>query len=296
MPAETRPESRAGSGHASPWRPPWLGPAWRFARTLLIAYLGLLLLMMWFEETFIFIPSKYPAGYWQPVELDFEDAWFEAADGVRLHGWYVEHRQPTAIILFSHGNAGNVTHRAEILRALRQSTGASVLVYDYRGYGRSEGRPNEPGVYADARAARAWLAARAGIDPKEIVLMGESLGAAVAVELAAADGCRAVILENAFTSVPDMAAVIYPFIPARLLMRNRFDSLAKIGSYQGPLFQSHGTADSIVPFAQGERLFAAAKQAQPKQFLPMQGLDHNDPHPTSYYEALRDFLKRIPAQ
>ncbi|MDY0168038.1 MAG: alpha/beta hydrolase [Thermoguttaceae bacterium] len=280
---------------AQPGRlPAWLLPVWRWVRTLLIVYLGLILIMMWLEETFIFIPSKYPVGDWQPPGLDVEEAWFETTDAVKLHGWYVEHPSPRAVILFSHGNAGNVTHRADILYAIKQRAQASVLVYDYRGYGRSEGRPNEQGVYADARAARAWLAERASVAPGSIVLMGESLGAAVAVELAAADGCRALVLESAFTSAPDMAAVFYPFIPARLLMRNRFDSIAKIGDYRGPLLQSHGTDDTIVPFEQGKRLFEAAEHAHPKEFLPLARIDHNDPRPPGYYEALGGFLSTLP--
>ncbi len=274
--------------------PVWAPAAWRVARTFLLAYFGLLLVMMWFEETFIFIPSKYPVGNWSPPGIDVEDAWFEAEDGARLHGWYVEHAEPRAVVLFSHGNAGNVTHRAGILDAIVRRAGASVLVYDYRGYGRSEGRPNEQRVYADARAARAWLAERAGVEPEEIVQMGESLGAAVAVELAVADGARALVLDSAFTSAPDMAATIYPFIPARLLMRNRFDSAAKIGRYRGPLLQYHGAADGIVPFDQGRRLFDAAENAQPKQFVPLRGLDHNDLRPQHYYDVLRDFLNSLP--
>lgn len=268
--------------------------AWRVARIVLVAYLGLLLLMMWFEETFIFVPAKYPAGDWQPIGLEFEDVWFEAADGVRLHGWYAGHPDPRAVILFNHGNAGNVTNRVGILDALTRRAGASVLVYDYRGYGRSDGKPNEPGLYADARAARAWLAERAGLESHEIVLMGESLGGAVAVELAASDGCRALVLDSAFTSAPDMATLLFPFLPARLLMRNRFDSIGKIGRYAGPMLQIHGTRDTIIPFTQGERLFEAAEAAQPKRFMPLPGMDHNDSRPASYYDAVQEFLGQLP--
>ncbi len=294
MPADAPPEGRTRANDASGRRSAFRPSLWRVVRTLLLVYLGFLLVMMWLEETFIFIPSKYPAGNWDTPGIAVEDAWFETPDGVRLHGWYVEHSDPQAVILFSHGNAGNVTHRAGVLDAITRRAAASVLVYDYRGYGRSEGRPNEPGVYADARAARAWLAERAGVEPERIVQMGESLGAAVAVELAVADGARALVLDSAFTSAPDMAAVHYPFVPARLLMRNRFDSLAKIDDYRGPLLQFHGTADRIVPFELGRRLFDAAERAQPKRFEAMQGLDHNAPRPTPYYDALGEFLSRIP--
>ena len=151
--------------------------------------------------------------------------------------------------------------------------GAAVLVFDYRGYGKSEGKPDEPGVLADARAARTWLAEKAGVAENRIVLMGESLGGAVAVDLAA-DGARALILENTFSSMPDVAAYHYPWLPVRLLMRTQFNSVAKIRSYHGPLYQSHGDRDSIVPLQLARRLFDAANE--PKRFLLVEGADHND--------------------
>lgn len=247
---------------------------------------------MFFEESLIFFPDSYPGGDWQPAGLDFEDAWFTAADGTRLHGWYVDRPEPVATILFSHGNAGNLSHRTEKMLAVHAEVGAAVLIYDYRGYGRSEGWPDEPGVLADARAARAWLAERAGIDPGRIVLMGESLGGAVSVDLAADDGARALVLEGTFTSIPDVAAHHYPILPVRAFLRTRLDALAKIGRYGGPLLQCHGEADTIVPFEQGRRLFESA--AGPKQFLTLPGADHNDPLPRSFYETLREFLSRCP--
>ena len=130
-------------------------------------------------------PSRYPAGDWQPAGLAFEDAWFTAKDGTRLHGWYVPHPQPRAVVLFCHGNGGNVALWADVLRILHDRMGVTAMGFDYRGYGRSEGTPSEAGVLADARAARTWLAQRAGIAENQIVLMGRSLGGAVAVDLAA---------------------------------------------------------------------------------------------------------------
>jgi uncharacterized protein len=144
-------------------------------------------------------------------------------------------------------------------------------------------------VLADARAARAWLANRAGVPPQQIVLMGESLGGAVAVDLAA-DGARALIVENTFSSMPDVAAHHYPWAPVRLLMKTRFDSATKIRDYHGPLFQSHGDRDSIVPLEFAKRLFDAANE--PKQFLLVQGGDHNDFRPPEYYDKLREFLEK----
>ena len=143
---------------------------------------------MFLENSLIFIPHRYPAGDWRPTGFPFEDAWFQAADGTRLHGWYVPCANARSAVLFCHGNAGNVTHRAYILETLHRQVGVSVLIFDYRGYGRSEGKPNEEGILADARAARGWLAAREKIAESNVVLMGESIGGAVAVDLAARDG------------------------------------------------------------------------------------------------------------
>ena len=174
---------------------------------------------------------------------------------------------------------------------LQRRTGASVLIFDYRGYGRSEGKPSEEGVLADARAARAWLAAREKIPEALVVLMGESLGGAVAVDLAARDGARALVLESSFSSLPDVAAYHYPFLPVSWAMRTRFDSLSKIGNYHGPLLQAHGEADTIVPIQFGRRLFEAANQ--PKQFLLVPGHDHNDRMPVEFYDAVGAFLEGL---
>lgn len=258
----------------------------------LLLGLGLLwVILMFAEESLVFFPLRYPDGMWHPQGLTPEDAWFQAADGTRLHGWYIHHEQPRAVVLFCHGNAGNVTHRAEALRLLHDQVGVAVLIFDYRGYGRSEGTPSEHGVLQDARAARAWLAQRAGVSESQIVLLGNSLGGGVAVDLAAQDGARALVLENTFTSVPDVAAHYYPWLPVRWLMHTRFDSLQKIARYQGPLLQSHGECDTLIPIAFAQRLFAAANE--PKQFVALPGHDHNDLQSPAYFETLRDFLDAL---
>ena len=262
------------------------------ALSLLIPFVILLGACMILEESFIFFPSRYPAGEWAPPNLDFEDVYFESADGTQLHAWYVPHDRPRAVILFSHGNGGNLSHRADTARILNELVGVSVMLYDYRGYGRSEGRPNEQGIMEDARAAREWLAQRERIAPEDIVLVGRSLGGAVAVDLAQ-DGARGLILESTFTSIPDMASVHYPWLPFRRLIRNRFDSAQKIGNYHGPLLQSHGKADRIVPFEIGQRLHEAA--SAPKQFLVIKDGDHNDPQPIEFYDAMIDFLDNLPS-
>jgi fermentation-respiration switch protein FrsA (DUF1100 family) len=244
---------------------------------------------MLFESRLVYHPVPYPVGDWQPAGLTFDDAEFSAEDGTSLHGWYVEHPEPRAVVLFLHGNAGNIAGRAEFLRRVH-ALRVSVLALDYRGYGRSEGSPTEAGVIADARAARTWLAKKAGLREADIVLWGESLGCGVAIELAT-DGAQALILESAFTSLPDVAAHHYAWMPVRLLMRNRLPAVDKIEQFRGPLLQAHGDADSVIPYKLGRRLFESAND--PKEFITIQGGDHNDPRSSQFWQAVDRFLDRL---
>ncbi len=264
----------------------------RLVRWPAIFALMFILLLRMFEDALIFFPARYPAGDWQPGDLRFEDAWFQSADGTRLHGWYVPGENAAAVVLFAHGNAGNLSHRIDLLRHFQRQTQATIMIFDYRGYGRSEGRPNEQGVLADTRAARTWLAKRASLSESQIVLLGESLGGALMVDLAAQDGARGLILENTFSSLPDVAAYHYPWLPVRLLMRTRLDSVSKIGRYHGPLLMCHGDADTIVPVDLARRLFARANE--PKSLVLVPGGDHNDPPSREFLDALDDFLMRLP--
>jgi hypothetical protein len=275
---------------ASPARRRWQSLAWRIVRLPLLTYAALLIMMMWFENTLLLHPSKYPAGVWNPAGLTLEDAWFTGEDGTKLHGWYVEHDEPRAVVLFAHGNAGNVTHRAERLRNLHRH-GMSVLVFDYRGFGRSEGAADARNILTDARAARAWLAQRAGIDPRDIVLWGESLGGGVAVDLAAKEGARGLVLESTFNSLPEIAAYHYPWLPVRWLMRSRIDNEGQIALYQGPLLWSHGTADTIIPYQFGHKLFLAANE--PKIAVTFEGGEHNGPPHPEHRQLFRDALEKF---
>lgn len=244
------------------------------------------------EQSMVFAPTRFPTGNWQPAGLQFEDARFTAADGTRLHGWYCPHAAARAVVLFAHGNAGNLSDRAEVLRLLHDRFRLAVMAFDYRGYGRSEGSPDEAGLLQDARAARAWLARRAGIAQRDVVLMGRSLGGGVMVDLAAAEGARGLVLESTFTSLPEVAGEHMPWAPTKLLMQNRLNSLAKIGHYRGPLLISHGDADRVISYRHGQRLFAAANK--PKRFVTISGGDHNDPQTPEYYRALEEFLAALP--
>ena len=240
------------------------------------------------EKSMLFFPRHYPDGDWNTRKVPVEDAWFVTADGVRLHGWFYEAENPRAVLLYAHGNGGNVTNSLEALRFFPEVFHTSILVFDYRGYGRSEGTPTEAGLLADARAARRWLAGRTKVAEADIVLLGRSLGGGVMVDLAARDGARGLVLENTYTSLPDVADSHFPMLLPRLLMRTRLDSIAKIRDYHGPLLQTHGEADRVIPFELGTKLYAAANE--PKQFVRVPGGDHNDPPTREYLVALDRFL------
>jgi fermentation-respiration switch protein FrsA (DUF1100 family) len=271
----------------------------RIARRAIVAavaifasvYLIVLALMMFAEESLIFFPDRQPLAGWELPNV--ERARFEAADGSKLHGWFFAHPEPRAVVLFACGNAGNISYRGERLADFCLRQRVALLAFDYRGYGLSVGQPNERGVLMDARAARKWLAERTAVAEKEIVLLGESLGGGVMVDLAAHDGARGLILERTFTSLPDVAAVHFPFIPVRLLMRNRLDSLSKIAKYHGPLLICHGDMDEIIPYEQGRRLFAAANE--PKRFIDLPRVGHNDPLPAAWDTAVDQFLDGLPS-
>jgi fermentation-respiration switch protein FrsA (DUF1100 family) len=205
------------------------------------------------------------------IGLAFEDVTLQTADGMRLHGWLIPVGNPRATVLFCHGNAGNISHRLDSI-ALLNSLGLQVLIFDYRGYGRSEGQPSETGTYRDGDAAWDYLREVRGLQDSEIIIFGRSLGAAVAADLASRTRPAAVILESAFTSVPDLAAGIYPWLPVRLLSRYRYDNLRKVERIDRPLLVVHSRQDEIIPFAHGKQLFERAHQ--PKQFLELNG-DHN---------------------
>ena len=194
-----------------------------------------------------------------------EGRWITTRDNVRIHAWYVPARDARATLVWSHGNAGNIAGRVDVALALA-ARGVDVLAYDYRGYGRSEGRPSEAGVYLDAEAAYD----SAGALP--IVCFGESLGGAVSIHLASVRPCAGVAVVSTWTTLRDVARSHYG--PLAALVGDRFDSLARIGTLSVPVFVAHGDGDEVVPFALGERLFAAARE--PKRFLRIKGAHHND--------------------
>lgn len=242
------------------------------------------------DELLLFQPSRYPEGDWNPKDLNFEDVSFAAADGVQLHGWYCPHPKPRAVVLYFHGNGGHLAHRAHLLRRLHRLQ-LTVFIFDYRGYGRSSGKPTVQGVLRDARAARSELAARADVSESHIVLLGRSLGGAIAVQSAIESAPRGLILESTFSSLKDVARQHYSWL-AGLVSADRLNSAVAIPQYYGPLLQSHGTNDRIIPYALGQKLFDAANE--PKQFVPLPELGHNDSAPPEYDSILLQFIEGLP--
>ncbi len=236
----------------------------------------------WSAKSWVF--AKYPAGDWQPQGMTFEDAWFSSADGTKLHGWYVRHPQPRAVVLYAHGAARNVTTRAPALKRLHQM-GMSALTFDYRGYGRSDGSPDAVGIVRDGHAARQWLAAAEGIDASQIVLLGHSLGTAVTVAVAAETAARGVILLSPLSSIQDFLAVNW-WIPTWLLRGYEMNSVAAIGRYAGPLLMVVGARDGLTPPALGQKLFAAANE--PKRLVSSPG-GHDD-FTDEMYQAIDEFI------
>jgi uncharacterized protein len=213
----------------------------------------------------------YPTRTVAPTPAFAEDVELRS-DGERLHGWWVPAERSRGHVLFCHGNGGNIGDRLAHVRLLAQA-GLDVLVFDYRGYGRSSGSPSERGTYRDAAAAHAALLRRPDVDPARVLLLGESLGGAVALELALAAPPAGLILQSAFTSVRDMARVHYPFVP-RSLVPDAYPSLARIPSLRAPLLVLHGARDAIVPLLYGEALFEAAPE--PKRIEVFEEAGHND--------------------
>ncbi len=256
-------------------------------------YVGLFLVLLALENHLLYPGASVAREWYEPApELGIQEIQLTSADGNTIHAWWSAPDGWTperGAILYSHGNAGNLSMRQVNIAHWREVTKQAVLIYDYPGYGKSTGRPTEAGCYAAANAAYDWLIDKQQVAPSRLLLLGSSLGGAMAVDLASRRESRALVLVNAFTSFPDMAQKTVPWFPARWLVSNQLDNLRKIGKCDTPIFITHGTADALVPYSQGERLFAAAKE--PKRFLPRPGDVHRHPTEESFFDAVVAFLE-----
>ncbi|MCS7312579.1 MAG: alpha/beta hydrolase [Acidobacteria bacterium] len=272
-------------------RKPW-AMAWTILSLGVLVYVGILLLFWVFQDRLVYYPTRLLEGTPDEVGLAYESIEFLASDGVRLHGWWIPAPNSQSTVLFLHGNGGNVSHRLDKIRIL-YDLGLSVFILDYRGYGQSEGRPDEVGTYRDAEAAWSYLTERRGIPPGHIILYGESLGGAVAAYLAQRFPARALVLEAAFTSIPEIAAQLYPFLPVRWLARFRYDTRSYLERVSCPVLIFHSRDDEIVGFSHALRLQATGPA--PKVLVELRG-GHNDAFLVAQdrYEAgWRDFLRQL---
>jgi len=245
-----------------------------------IAYGAVLVLVFLFQSHLVFFPGTGREAVVTPQSygLRFESVQIRTADGETLDAWWVPAEAARGVVLFFHGNAGNISHRLDYIQMFHRLR-YTTLIVDYRGYGKSTGTPSEAGTYRDAEAAWEYLRHARMARPQNVVIAGESLGAAVATWLAAevslttGEGPRAVLLFSTFTSVNDLGAQVYWFLPVRLLSRIGYDNEANLKRIRAPVFIAHSRDDDIVPYAHGKRLYEAANE--PKTFLEMRG-GHND--------------------
>jgi fermentation-respiration switch protein FrsA (DUF1100 family) len=242
------------------------------------------LFLRYFEKRNIYFPLRTIEATPADINLDYEEISIETSDKVRLSGWFIPAQNSRRTILFFHGNGGNISHRLEKIQVLNDLK-ADVLIFDYRGYGESTGNPSENGLYLDAEAVYVYLLRDRKISPEKIVLYGESLGGAVAIDLAGKQRIGGIISEGSFTSIPDMAKRILPFFPS-MLISSRYESIRKIQKCTSPKLFFHSSEDEIIPFEFGKQLFQAAPE--PKEFVEVRG-GHND----AFFVSQDVFIRKI---
>lgn len=266
---------------------------WFTVRIAAVSYVGLAALLYFRQSKYVYYPQKGLTVTPRTAGLAHEDVAVRTADGETVHGWFVPAATPDRpTVLVCHGNAGNISGRLDLVWLLHDLD-VNVCMFDYRGYGNSTGHPTEEGTYRDADAVWTWLTGTRGIPADRIVLLGESLGGAVAAELAERRRPAGLILESTFTSLPDMAAHIYPYLPVRWLCRFRYDTLERLPRIACPVLVMHGRDDEMIPYAQGRRLFERARE--PKWFCELGG-SHNTGREASakaYEAAVRAFIDEV---
>lgn len=257
--------------------------------SVIAGYILLVLLMYLLQGQMIYHPQKSLSYTPKDVGLPYENVTFTTEDGFNLHGWHIS-ADSTITVLYFHGNAGNISGRLQTIQLLHD-LGLNVLMFDYRGYGKSEGDPSEQGTYYDAEVAWHFLRSEKGMPSSQIVIMGRSLGGAVASRLASQKKPAATILESTFTSAPDLGAELYSWLPVRSIIEFEYNTLENIRQIESPLFMAHSRDDEIVPYHHGKTLFEAANE--PKTFVELRGSHGSGFWETGekYRRALQQFLK-----
>jgi hypothetical protein len=264
-------------------------------KILLALYIALLLILVITQHSMVYypnLPSRELVATPEQLGLDYENIHFATEDGQQLHGWYVPAKQDSDVLLFFHGNAGNISHRLDSISVFHRLQ-LSIFIFDYRGYGNSTGTPSESGTYQDAQAAYHYLVRQRDVSPDRLIYFGRSLGGAVASHLAVEHPPKALILESTFTSAPDMASRLLPVFPLRWLTRFSYSNISNLKSIHCPVLIVHSPDDEIIPYTLGRQLYETAHQ--PKQFLKIHG-GHNDGFLQSeviYINGLRTFLQTL---
>ena len=238
---------------------------------MVTVWLALVILIYFFQARLVFYPSRTLGQTPADIKLDYEDVFLQGRDAVEIHGWWLPAKNARATLLFLHGNAGNISHRLDSLKIFHD-LGLATLIIDYRGYGKSRGKPSEQGTYLDAMAAWRYLTEHKDIKPQRIIIFGRSLGGAVAAWLAANTAAAGLILESTFTSISDVGRQHYPYLPVNYLARIHYPSIDRIDKINAPLLSIHSREDEIIPYRLGRALYD--KAAEPKYFLEISG-GHN---------------------
>jgi len=253
---------------------------------------GFALILYLFQSNFIYFPSRDIIITPEAAGLSFESVKFKTEDDITLSGWYIPSPNPRGFLLFCHGNAGNISHRIESIMVFNRLN-LNVFIFDYRGYGQSDGKPTEKGTYLDVLAAWNWLLNHKNAKAKQIIVFGRSLGGAIASWLARTESPGALILESVFTSISDIGADVYPFLPVKLLARFNYNSLENINNINCPLLIIHSSDDDIIPFHHGQRLYENA--GEPKTFLKISGSHNNGFHVSGsiYSNGIDSFVSNL---
>jgi len=258
---------------------------------LLVCYLAFLITIYFIQDRMLYFPEHEILITPKDIGIEYEDISFQTKDNIAISGWYIPAEHEKGVLLFCHGNAGNISHRLESINIFH-SLDISVLIFDYRGYGKSEGKPSEKGTYLDAEAAWDYLVDIKNKSPEKIILFGRSLGAAIAADIALKKSPAGLIMESSFLSVPEIGKKYYPWVPVKLLSKFDYSTIEKIHVISCPKLIIHSPDDEIVPFEHGKSLFE--KALQPKEFLQIKG-GHNEGFLISgdlYQEGLKSFLNK----
>jgi fermentation-respiration switch protein FrsA (DUF1100 family) len=267
------------------------GMFWTIFATIAGIYITICILLFLFQRFLIYFPDKKIILTPDQYGLAYEDVFLETNDRIKIHGWLIKAESARGVLLFCHGNAGNISHRIESIQFFNQLS-LDVLIFDYRGFGKSEGSPDEQGTYLDAAAAWNYLIETKGYHPDQIIIFGRSLGSGIAAWLAGEKHSKTVILESSFTSLPDLGAKVYPLFPVRLLSRYKYDTLKNLQHITCPILFVHSKNDEIIPYSLGYENFQNA--AEPKKFLEIHG-SHNDGFLASgkiYENGIQEFLSK----